>query len=76
MSLSESEFIIYRWEDTATMHFVRRLLIKHETGTSCTPAMVAGQVQAEIHDFAPDLYRAVPADRYVDFEVEGQVKLS
>lgn len=76
MSLTESKFIIYRWEEGGHMEFERRLFVKHEYGTACTNEMVRQHIEDEIDDFRPAKYRAVPDDRMIDFEIKAEVVLS
>ena len=73
--MQETDFLIYRY-DEGELEFVRRLFIKHATGTVVTNEMVREQMERELYDFKPALYRAVPTDRMVDLEVKGTVVLS
>jgi ATP-dependent Clp protease ATP-binding subunit ClpA len=75
LSTMESEYVVYRWENEA-MEFVRRVFVRHLPGQQVTAEMVREQVDAELYNFTPAKYRAVPVDRWVDFEVKGEVVLS
>lgn len=74
--MMESDYAVYRWEEPGTMHFERRLFIKHEHGEHVTSERVREQIAAEIHDFKPAKYRVFPVDRWVDVEVKAEVFLS
>lgn len=74
--LVESCWLVYRYEEEGHLHFERRVFIKHQHGEQVTRERLREQVEAEVYDFRPALYRAIPTDRMVDFEVKGEVVLS
>lgn len=76
MALSESQYIVYLWNEDGELHFVRSVFLRHEIGEQVTDEMLREQIVAELHDFKPGKYRAVPADRKVDFTITAQVELA
>jgi hypothetical protein len=73
--VTESQYIVYRWEDE-TMTFERHLFIRHDPGVQVTREGVLEQVQREIHDFKPGLFRVIPVDGYIDLEVRAEAVFS
>lgn len=72
---TETEYVVYAW-DAEAMEFTRRIFIRHEIGQQLSDMDVLTAINRDIEHFKPGKYRAVPASRWVDFEVTAEARLS
>ena len=72
MSVVETEFAIYRWEDE-TMTFVRRAFVKHPEGQPPHEVALQRVLEHTMPHLTQGKYRAIPVDVWHDFTVESRV---
>lgn len=72
--MTETEFIVYRWEDE-TLVFERRLFVRLVDGLPVLPQHVRAAMESEVGAYPAGQYRAVPVTAYVDLTVTSTVTL-